>query len=437
MATGVTRKYSDNFNDKHELLPILSEESFVPARGMPRLELPDRKSNAELLRANNSKFSQIFPDRPCEPSLLSERSVIFTENLHGLQALLPSYTGKIRLFYIDPPYATGMSFHSRANSHAYEDIFEFPAYLEFMRRRLIVLKELLADDGSVYIHIGHQMMAHLKVIADEVFGYDNFRNLIIRRKCSSKNSTSKSLPNIHDYILFYTKSKNYIWNAPGTIPTAEWLDKEYTKSDSKGRYKLVPIHAPGIRTGETGKEWRGMMPPPGKHWQLTPTKLDELDRDGDIHWSKTGNPRRKVYLTVNKQQNLTDYWHDFRDAHHQSIKVTGYPTEKNLEMIRTIIKSSSNPGDLVCDCFCGSGSTLEAAELEDRKWIGMDCSPEAIRATVQRLLKGRQPMGTHANDQTMPQSLLDLNESVDLRLLVPSDYAEMHKSSLGSLFLTK
>jgi adenine-specific DNA-methyltransferase len=303
-----------------------------------------------------------------------------------------------------------------------------------MRRRLIVIRELLAPDGSIYIHIGHQMMAHLKVLADEIFGAENFRNIIIRRKCSSKNYTSKSLPNIHDYILFYTKGKDYIWNPPGAPPSAEWINKEYTKCDAKGRYKLVPIHAPGIRAGETGKAWRDMMPPPGKHWQLTPGKLDQLDLEGSIHWSKNGNPRRKVYLTEDKQQNLTDYWSDFRDAHHQSIKITGYPTEKNFDMIRTIIKASSNPGDIVCDCFMGSGTTLEAAQKEGRKWLGIDSSPEAIRTTLNRLTGGRKAMGDFVAGQSEEQVLFELDPPTAVRLMIESRYAKENRPLLASLF---
>src|SRR5690606_8792432 len=121
-----------------------------------------------------------------------------------------------------------------------------------------------------------------------------------RRKCSSKNSTRNSYPNLLDFILYYTKSRNFTWNQPTEEPTAEWIQREYPKRDDKGQYKLVPVHAPGIRRGATGSEWRGMLPPPGKHWQYTPQKLDELDAAGEIHWSRNGNPRRKVYLQPDK-----------------------------------------------------------------------------------------------------------------------------------------
>ena len=140
-----------------------------------------------------------------------------------------------------------------------------------------------------------------------------------------------------------------------------------------------------------------MNPPPGKHWQYVPSKLDELDRNGEMHWSKTGNPRRKVYLDGNKLIPLTDYWAQYRDAHHQSIKITGYPTEKNLEMLRMIVGASTEPGDVVLDPFAGSGTTLHAAHDLDRQWIGIDQSFHAIKATLQRLRHGLQPMGDYVN----------------------------------------
>jgi len=165
------------------------------------------------------------------------------------------------------------------------------------------------------------------------------------------------------------------------------------------------VHAPGTRRGETGKSWKGMMPPPGKHWQYAPEKLDELDQAGLIHWSKNGNPRRRVYLPEEKTVPLNDYWENFRDAHHQSIKITGYPTEKNLEMIKTIVCASSNPGDLVVDPFCGSGTTMQAAHETNRDWIGVDSSFTAAKATLCRLRHGTKAMGDYVNGTSNKEGL--------------------------------
>ena len=159
----------------------------------------------------------------------------------------------------------------------------------------------------------------------------------------------------------------------------------------------VPLHAPGVRNGETGKPWRDMMPPPGKHWQYPPSKLDKMDARGEIYWSPNGNPRRKVYLDQSAGVGVQNVWLDFRDAHNQNVRITGYPTEKNPDLLRRIIEGSSKPGDIILDCFCGSGTTLAVAHELGRCWIGVDNSVEAIQTTLERFLKGTERMGDFVN----------------------------------------
>lgn len=149
----------------------------------------------------------------------------------------------------------------------------------------------------------------------------------------------------------------------------------------------MPIHAPGTRNGETGKAWRGKMPPPGKHWQYTPQKLDELDAAGEIYWSPTGNPRRMVFFDSDKGIPIQDIWLNYRDSVNQSQKTTGYPTEKNLDMLKMIVAASSNPGDIVLDCFAGSGTTLDAAFELGRLWIGADNSIESYKAIKKKVYR--------------------------------------------------
>ena len=156
---------------------------------------------------------------------------------------------------------------------------------------------------------------------------------------------------------------------------------------------LLFRHAPGVRNGQTGQPWRGVQPPPGKHWQYPPRTLDEMDARGEIYWSPTGNPRRKIYLDQSEGVPVQDLWLDFRDAHNQNIAVSGYPTEKNPDLIQRIIEASSNPSDLVLDCFAGSGTTLSVASHLGRRWIGMDNSCAAITATLRRFGKGLELMG--------------------------------------------
>jgi adenine-specific DNA-methyltransferase len=149
-------------------------------------------------------------------------------------------------------------------------------------------------------------------------------------------------------------------------------DYDYIEAETNRRYTTVPIHAAGVRRGETGKPWRGRLPPRGKHWQVPPSVLDELDAKGEIHWSATGNPQRKIYLGRREGTPVHDIWLDYRDARNQSTEITGYPTKKPLRLLRRIMTASSNPDDLVLDCFVGSGTSVIAAEEAGRRWIGVD-----------------------------------------------------------------
>lgn len=320
----------------------------------------------------------------------SENKLYYGDNLSILKTLLKDDTikGQIKLVYIDPPFSTKRTFKSqngKGKEHAYHDHLEGHEFIEYLRKRLILIKELLADDGSIYVHLDQKTAYYIKIILDEIFGEKNFRNWITRRKCHSKNYTKNQFGNVQDFILFYTKSNNYIWNRPYEPWDEKKIEKEYSLIDENGRrYKKVPVYAPGVRNGKTGGLWKGMNPPEGKHWQFIPEKLDKLDKNGDIVWSKTGNPRRKVYLDKSKGVPISDMWLDFKDYYNQNQSITGYPTEKNEEILKRIIFASSNENDLVLDCFAGSGTTLEVSHFLNRKWIGIDNSKLSINTIKKR-----------------------------------------------------
>jgi len=378
------------------------------ATGIPKgyrsLNLPSLRLDYQ----NKAPASEILQTPPAEIERLWEfgseqtapNRLYFSENLGALAALLSdsSVCGQVRLVYIDPPFATKSVFQSRTLNHAYDDVLHGEEFIEFLRKRLILLRELLIEDGSIYVHLDEKMVFHIKVIMDEIFGIENYRNCITRKKCNPKNYTRKKYGNISDYILFYTKSDSYVWNRPVEKWTeARAKEYQYIEPETGRRFMKVPVHAPGIRHGATGEPWRGKMPPTGKHWQFPPDKLDEFDARGEIFWSSNGNPRRKVYLDENAGIGVQDIWMDYKDAHNQNIKITGYPTEKNPELLKRIIEASSNAGDLVLDCFSGSGTTLAAASLLNRHWIGIDNSREAIKTTLVRFSKGTEAMGDFVN----------------------------------------
>lgn len=339
--------------------------------------------------------------------------------------------GKINLVYIDPPYNTGGAFETRDFKLAYNDNFTTEGYLLFMEVRLRLLHKLLSDKGSIYVHLDSNMVFHVKILMDKIFGEKNFRGMITRKKCKSKNFTRTTYGNISDYILFYSKTDNPIWNRP----FEEWCDekvlKEYPfiEEGTGRRHKRVPCHAPGTRNGATGGPWRGIMPPEGKHWQYTPDKLDEMDAKGEIYWSSNGNPRRKVYLDQSKGIPVQDIWLDFLDVNNQNTHQTGYPTEKNLDMLKLIVETSSNPGDLVLDCFAGSGTTLVAANELRRQWIGADIGDESIRIIQERFANGTKPLGDYVRKRK--------NKKQDDLTLSFFDNVELEDSSTNQDVATK
>jgi len=355
------------------------------------LEWPTKPSADRVRSAPAAPIERLAESAPDPASRL-----IHGENAGALRALRNdlSVRGKVRLIYIDPPYATGRAFASRDQADAYDDGVVGDDYLSFLYERLVLLRDLLAEDGSIYVHLDQNMAFEAKLLMDELFGRANFRNFVTRQKCSRKNYTRKQYGNVSDHLLFYSMSDRWVWNRALEPWTEAAARREYPNVDDAGRrYKKVPIHAPGLRNGASGRPWRGNPPPPGKHWQYTPERLDEMDAAGQIYWSSNGNPRRKIYFDDSLGLPIQDVWVDTRDPRNQNARITGYATEKSLPMLNRVVAASSNPGDLVLDAFCGSGTTLEAAESLGRRWIGIDAGEAAIDTTLDRLLAGRERMG--------------------------------------------
>lgn len=367
-------------------------------------------SQAEILSRVRPKSFRVLH----QPDHLTDNTLYFGDNLDILEGLAADdrLAGQTQMIYIDPPYATNSRFSNRNLEFAYEDTIDGADFLEFLRQRLILMRELLSNDGAIYVHLDSKMIFETKLIMDEIFGPKNFRSFITRKKSNPKNFSKKQFGNVSDYLLFYSKSKSMKFNLQHTPWTEEAGNKEYPYIEEKTgrRFKKVPIHAPGVRNGATGREWRGMLPPPGKHWQYTPERLDEMDAKGEIYWSPTGNPRRKIYLDSAPGVAMQNIWLEYKDAHNQNIKITGYPTEKNLDLLKTVIRASSDEGDLVLDAFAGSGTTLEASASLGRRWIGIDNSSLAIKTIEDRFELGSAKMGDFRPKTAAAQTALDLGE---------------------------
>lgn len=353
-----------------------------------QLIYPQKQSIQEILNKTKSNKLQKF-----QPN-----GLIYGDAIIALSSLLNlkqhnQIKDTINLVYIDPPFATNQIFRVgesrtmskvRSDKIAYKDAKLDYKWLDFIRTILILLYELMSDNASIYLHLDWRSVHYVKIFMDEIFGEQHFINHITRIKCNPKDFKRKAYGNITDAILFYSKTKNYIWNDSREEFTQEQIKKLYPKIDKNGlRYTTQPLHAAGQTiSGESGTQWQGIKPPPGSHWVFSHKKMDELNKNNLIEWSKNKVPRYILYakdaiIRGKKRQNL---W-EFKDPQYPK-----YPTEKNLNMLKVIIEASSNPNDIVLDCFAGSGTTLFAAEQLGRKWIGVQNSKQAIDIIKKRLI---------------------------------------------------
>lgn len=354
-----------------------------------KLTYKNKKSKKIILKRDSSY-------KLISNNLLSRNKLIAGDNFLALKCLLYDFNlaGKVTLVYTDPPFSTNTNFKigDRANSIsssitdeiAYSDTLKGSEYLEYIRERIIIMYELLSPNGSMYLHIDYKIGHYVKLIMDEIFGVNNFRNDITRIKCNPKNFSRKSYGNIKDMVLFYTKSNDYIWNEPKIAISDSEIKKRFTKTDKNGRkYTTIPLHAPGeTSNGVTANLFNGLNPPQGRHWRSNPKELEKLNELGLIEWSKNNVPRKIIFAddAKLKGKKLQDIW-EYKDPQYPS-----YPTEKNLEMLNLIISTSSNQSDLVLDPFSGSGSTLVSANKLQRRWIGIDQSEKAIGVIKNRFL---------------------------------------------------
>lgn len=333
--------------------------------------------------------------------------LIHAENIAGLTYLLDkrNLAGKVDLVYIDPPFATNCTFtvsEGRASTIsaakdgevAYTDILKGREFVAFIRARAVLLRELLSERGSFYIHTDYKIGHYLKVMLDEVFGIENFRNDITRVKCNPKNFKRIGYGNVKDMILFYSKGPNPIWNEPYETYGEGDIERLFPKMEADGRrYTTVPLHAPGETSNKT--PFKGLPPPPGRHWRTDVKILEQWDAQGLIEWSPNGNPRKKVYADEKQGKRVQDIWDTYKDPMYPV-----YPTEKNAQLLDRIIATSSQPSSIVLDCFCGSGTTLAAAAHAGRTWIGIDQSDVALRATKTKL-----HLDDTGNDELLPPDI--------------------------------
>ncbi len=335
--------------------------------------------------------------------------LIWGDKKYVLPSLLPEFAGKVDLIYIDPPFDTGADFSFVASlpasgdsdsetaflkepsvleQKAYRDTWGrgLDSYLEWFYETVSFLRELLAESGSIFVHLDWHVSFYAKLALDEIFGAENFQSEIVwKRKDSNRAGTT--LATVTDTILFYVKSEEPTWN-PQFIPYSdERLEKAYKATEEDGRrYALADLMAPGDRAGtKADYEWKGIRPRSGRHWSYTLGKMQELDREGRIFRNSAGVPKLKLYLDEAKGVPLGNLWTDIAMVK-GGTEAVGYPTQKPEGLLDRILKASSTEGGLVLDCFCGSGTTAAVAEKLNRRWIACDLGRFAIHTTRKRLL---------------------------------------------------
>jgi adenine specific DNA methylase Mod len=262
------------------------------------------------------------------------------------------------------------------------------AYLTMIAIRLLELRRVLKPTGSIYLHCDPTASHYLKMLMDAVYGLEQFRSEVVWKRTSAHSSAKRYGP-VHDTILYYTKSENYLWNPIYQPYDQEYLDTFFDQRDVNGKYwKRENLTGAGVRYGESGQPWRGIdITAKGRHWMHPPTILDALDAEGKIHWPQKegGMPRLKQYPEDVPGVPLQDVWTDIRPMHNRSRERLGYQTQKPVVLLERVIQASSSEGDVVLDPFCGCGTTIHAAQKLRRQWIGIDITHLAISLIEKRL----------------------------------------------------
>ncbi|HYT35850.1 MAG TPA: site-specific DNA-methyltransferase [Ktedonobacteraceae bacterium] len=370
--------------------------------GPGRIELPFQTVETvnETAQERQLTLDMLFAGRQTEWRNL----LIWGDKKYVLPSLLSEFVGKVNLIYIDPPFATGADFSFTATipesdesftkepniieQKAYRDTWGrgLDSYFQWFYETIVLLRELLADNGSIYVHLDWHVGFSAKAIIDEVFGADCFRSEIIWKRTAAHND-SRGIGNITDMILYYGMSDNAVWNPQYAAFTQDYIESFYRFSEQDGRrYRLHQIErnpALGIRPNLI-YEYNGYTPKFG--WMVEREKLIDFDKKNMLVWSKNRKPQRKIYLNEEQGRPITNLWDEIPPVQSQSIERAGYATQKPEALLERIIKASSNEGDLILDCFCGSGTTAAVAEKLGRRWITCDLGRFAIHTTRKRLL---------------------------------------------------
>lgn len=321
--------------------------------------------------------------------------------------------GGIKLIYIDPPFDVGADFSmdveigdekliKEANvieEIAYRDTWYkgSDSFLSMIYERLKLAHALLANDGVLYLHCDLRVSSFLKAVLDEIFGVENFNSEIIWRNHSAHNRV-KEYGNIHQTIYFYTKSEAFTWNNPKQPYTKKEIERDF-RPDEDGR--LFATSNLVVNKAGSKYVWNGIELPPRKWWGVSEQRMKSLHDNGDLYYANSGIPYEKRYLEKNSGKACQDLWVyplDESVSYKINQETNNYPTQKPESLIERIISANTNPGDIVCDFFVGSGTTAAVAEKLARKWICSDLGKFAIHTSRKRLIDVQRELKKEGKD---------------------------------------
>jgi adenine-specific DNA-methyltransferase len=390
--------------------PQPTEVKLTAAKGRPMLQWVGKRPLSRVT-AFPAQLAETFdPSGELQTASSEQRSgnLYYGDNKEVLAHLLANgYRGKVDLVYIDPPFDSGADYvrkvtlrgksalakiegetYSLGEQVQYTDIWANDNYLQFMYERLILLKELLGEDGTLWLHCDSERGHYLKCMLDEVFGSDNFVNQVVWKRSDAHNDAgqgAKHLGTIHDMILIYRKGTDQKWNTVYLPLPQTTIDNWYrnVEEESGRSYNRADITGPGgpIK-GNPVYEWKGVT----KAWRFSKDRMAQLDKENRIYYAESGMPYLKRYLDESKGVPIQDWWDDIQMVRGiQRRTDTLYPTEKPELLLERVLKICTNPNDLVLDCFIGSGTTAAVAQKLGRRWIGCDINKGAIQTTSKRL----------------------------------------------------
>ncbi|MFM9900719.1 MAG: site-specific DNA-methyltransferase [Polaromonas sp.] len=368
--------------------------------------LPAKDSAAhDWITAQNRQAQQAHADDTWTNRL------IYGDNLLAMAALLagddnmPSLRGKVDLIYIDPPFDSKADYRTKVTlpgveleqkptvieQFAYSDTWSdgTASYLAMITPRLILMRELLADTGSIYVHLDWHVGHYVKLVLDEVFGKDNFVNEIAWKRSHAHGDTGQGATHfgrVTEGIYFYGRSERRTWTPQYEPYTAAILERDYKYTDkaSNERYRLMPVDGPGgAAKGNPYYEFQGVK----GYWRYSQERMQSLWEDGEIVVSSTGRSlSRKKFLKDAKGTPIPDFWSDVNRISPTSRERLDYPTQKPEALLERIIQASTNRGGLVADFNGGSGTTAAVAEKLGRRWITTDLGKPACMIMRKRLI---------------------------------------------------